>query len=114
MTSSTLRLWHESQDLSVGAVGQDIQRPIRAFADAANPGIQLGQQTLLADDAIVFQDEADEGSSHQCRYEQIASPRRKARPVVEGDARGRDVRRPEVRRLFHSGLRGFVTVDRLA
>src|SRR5207237_5076944 len=69
---------------------------------------------LLGYHVIAVEHEADERASDERRDEQIALPCRKQSAKVEADACGRDVRRPEVHRLFHPGLRRLVAVDRLA
>ena len=66
--------------------------------------VQLGQQTLLADDALAVQHEPDEILRRPARHEQVALPRRKQLPGVEADACRRDVGRPEIHRLLHAGL----------
>jgi len=44
---------HEAEDLSVRTVGHHIQRTIGPAGHTPDSGVQLGQQTFLADDAVV-------------------------------------------------------------
>src|SRR5438093_10548142 len=107
-------LRHQPQYLPSRAIRHHVERAVRTFADAADPGVELGQQPLLADDPLVLQHEPNEPSPDQRRHEQIALPRRKKLPHVEADARWCDVGRPELNGLLHALLRRPVVVDRLS
>src|SRR4029077_20156306 len=89
-------------------------RAVGPFTDAADPAVEISQQPFLADDALVFEDEANERLRRKRRDEEIALPRRKQLPGVEADAGRRDVGGPEVHRLLHPRLRRLVAVDWLA
>src|SRR4029450_7117771 len=106
-------LRNEHQDLPLVPVRHHIERTIRAFVHGPDSAIEIGQEPLLADHALVLQDQSHESAARERRDEEISLPCRKEFPGVERNACRRDVRRPEVHGLLHSLLRRLVAVNGL-
>src|SRR4030095_16561449 len=101
------------QDLALVPVRHHIELTIRAFVHGPDSAIEIGQEPLLADHALVLQNQSHESAARERRDEEITLPCRKKFPGVERNTCGRDVRRPEVHGLLHSLLRRLVAVDGL-
>src|SRR5262245_44878292 len=84
-------LWRKLQDFALVPVRHDVQRTVRPFVHAPNPAVQIGQEPLLTDHALVFQNQSHERAPGERRDEKISLPCRKKLPGVEREARGRDI-----------------------
>src|SRR5215831_885447 len=102
---------HQPQDFAGVAVRQHVHRVVQPLRDAANPRVEIREQTFFGDDAIVLEHETYQRLSRKRRHKKVAAPFRKTRSAVKRDPRWRDVRRPEVHRLLHPWFRGLVAVD---
>src|SRR5262245_8528742 len=106
--------WHELDDAAAVAIGEDIEGAIRPLLHVADARVELGEQTLFANHPLALQHQTREVLARQRGDEQVILPCREQLAVVEADAAGRDIGRPEVRRLLHPGLRRSILVDRRA
>src|SRR5690606_12310054 len=64
----------DPEQLAVGLVGHDVERAVRSLPNVANSPAAIGEEMLLAGDAVVLERQADEATVLEAADEEAALP----------------------------------------
>src|SRR5438552_12398990 len=95
----------EADDAALRVVGEQVDQPVGALANVADP-VAVDRVPRLVGDAALGDSQANEPTGSERADEEIAAPVGEGAAGVERRARRRDDRIPVIDGLLHAGLGG--------